>query len=75
MAKQIHFVVLYDEETDTFEMDYETLGIKFHDQTVWDTETELWDTPTPEELSNEVNLSGDILAKAIKNLSVRNNNE
>jgi hypothetical protein len=75
MTKQIHFVVLYDEETDTFEMDYETLGAKFNDETVWDVETEVWCHPDPEELPNEVNLSGDILAKAIKNLSVRNNND
>ena len=43
MAKQHHFVVVYDASTDMFVNDEETLMARFDDGVVWDSDTEEWE--------------------------------
>ena len=43
MSKQYYFVVFYDDETKEWSSDPEREDAVFHDDRVWDTETETWD--------------------------------
>jgi hypothetical protein len=39
-----YYVVYFDEETKEWKHDYETESIKFDDGTIWNTETEEWES-------------------------------
>lgn len=71
MAKQIHFVVAYNTETKQFEMDYDTLDVKFNDGIVFDTDTQEWEeldeTHGVRDISYE---AGDALAEAISKIEI-----
>lgn len=42
MSKQHHFVVVYDDESDSFYIDDDTADMNFSDGVVFDTVTEEW---------------------------------
>lgn len=44
MAKQYHFTVHYDTDTQEFFVEEETMGVQDR-ESVWDTETETWEQP------------------------------
>ena len=41
MSKQVHYVVVYDEEDKSWSIDFD-VSINYDDGNVWDTETEEW---------------------------------
>ena len=41
MSKQYHYVVLFDEESKTWEIDFE-VSINYDEGNVWDTQTQEW---------------------------------
>lgn len=44
MAKQHHFVVVFDEDTNEFSMDWETASTRFADGNVWNKGTDEWES-------------------------------
>ena len=70
MAKQYHFVVVYDTETDEFEADYDTQEAKFDDRPIYDTESGEWED-YGEELDDDnstYNRAADALYFALRSL-------
>jgi hypothetical protein len=73
-GKQIHFVVTYDVDSDTYEMDYDSLMAKFHDQPIYNTKTDEWETLTHDQWEFDwtvYNRSGDALADVVHNLKAK----
>jgi hypothetical protein len=69
--KQYHFVVMYDEHSDTFELDYETQEAKFNNLSVYDSDTGEWEPLEPEHWEDNdtaYNRAGDALASALRRL-------
>lgn len=78
MAKQYHYVVCYDSETDEFILDYDTMAGKFDDEVIYNTETQEWENLQESDWENDnsdYNLAGDLLYKIISNLNVRKYND
>lgn len=44
MAKQHHFVVVFDEDTNEFSMDWETASSRFADGNVWNKDENYWES-------------------------------
>lgn len=44
MAKQHHFVVVFDEDTKEFSMDWDTVSSRFADGNVWNKDTDYWES-------------------------------
>jgi hypothetical protein len=69
--KQYHFVVMYDEASDTFELDYDTQEAKFNNLSIFDSDTGEWEEVTSEHWEDDntiYNRAGDALATALENL-------
>jgi hypothetical protein len=50
---EIHFVVKYDTETETFAVDYETQDAMFHEGAIYDNGLSCWRRPADDELDND----------------------
>jgi hypothetical protein len=71
MARQYHFVVLYDDDLDEFYLDYDTQEAKFDGSPIYNIETEEWERLTEEHFDDDntaYNRAGDALSLAIKDL-------
>lgn len=44
MAKQYHFVVMFDEDTESFTIDWDTADAKFRELLVFNKDTDDWET-------------------------------
>jgi hypothetical protein len=72
--REYHFVVRYDADADTFDMDYDTLMSKFHDSPIYNPETNDWEKLKELHWENEgsnYNNAGDAIWDAVKNLKLR----
>lgn len=73
-SRQIHFVVLYDSESNEFEMDYETQDARFDDGYIYNTHTNEWSKVSEDELgddNSEYCRAADTLYDAIRDLKLR----
>jgi hypothetical protein len=73
MGKQYHFVVVYDTETNEFEVDYDTQEAKFDNEPIWNNQTEEWEG-FGEELDDDnstYNRVADALYFAVRDLKPR----
>jgi hypothetical protein len=71
MKKQYHFVVKFDAETETFEMDYDTQEAVFEDGVIYNPETRAWEHASDNDIDWEgsyYNRAADGIAFAITNL-------
>ena len=71
MAKQFNFVVFYDTETDSFEIDYDSQEVFFHGRPVFDTELDEWvalEDSDWEERDTDYNRAADALWCVVKDL-------
>ena len=71
MSKQYHFVVYYDSESKTWEMDYQTQDAKFDGAPIFDSETGEWEFLADdvwEDDESVYNRAGDLLARAVNKL-------
>jgi hypothetical protein len=78
VAKQYHYVVCYDAETNEFTLDYDTMSAKFDDEVIYNTETEEWEDLQESDWENDnsdYNLAGDLLYKIVSDLGVRKYND
>lgn len=53
MARQIHFVVMYDTDDGEFQIDYETQDVRFHDGYIYDTVADEWSRVSEDELADD----------------------
>jgi hypothetical protein len=70
-ANQYHFVVVYDEKSDTFNLDYDTQEEKFENLSIYNTELDSWqplESRHFEDDNTPYNRAGDSLALALENL-------
>ncbi len=52
MGKQYHFVVVYDEESNSFSMDYDTQEVKFQNAPIYNKGTDEWEELTSDNFQN-----------------------
>ena len=73
MTKQHHFVVVFDEETGEFEVDFDTQEAKFDGKPIYDLDTEEWEgiTEQIEDENSIYNRSADALFLALRGLPLR----
>ena len=73
MGKQHHFVVVFDEETNEFSVDYDTQDIKFDNKPIYDPAEDEWLNVAGEiDDDNSIyNRAADALYEAITNLPLR----
>lgn len=73
MAKQFHFVVMYDEETGKFEMDYDTQDVKFDNCPIYDVDADEWENCLGhlDDDNSTYNRAADTIYLAIKDLPLR----
>jgi hypothetical protein len=70
--KQHHFVVMFDEATGQFDMDYQTQDAVFNGKPIFDTENEDWQ-PVGDDLDDNESfycVAADLIAEAIAQLPV-----
>lgn len=71
---QYHYVVMYDDETGKFEMDYHTQEAKFNNAPLFDTNTDKWlqlEAHHWETDDTIYNRAADTLYLAIDNLTIK----
>jgi len=68
---QYHYVVMYDDESEEFTMDYESQDVRFNGMPLYNTETNEWERLEEshwEDDSTVYNRAGDALWFAVKDL-------
>ena len=71
---QYHFVVMYDDETNEFAVDYDTQEAKFHDCPIYNTKTDEWLELTGEHIDNDdstYNKAADTLYNTVQYLQLK----
>lgn len=71
---QYHFVVMYDDETNEFQMDYDTQEAKFNGAPLFDTTTNQWVTLTEEHFGKDettYNRAADLLYSLVEYLPLK----
>jgi hypothetical protein len=73
MAKQYHFVVVYDEETGEFSLDYDTQDVKFDNRPVYDTDADEWENCAghTDDDNSTYNRAADAIFFAVRDLPLR----
>jgi hypothetical protein len=75
--KQHHFVVCFDEETNSFDVDYQTQDAVFNGQPIFDPASENWE-PLGSYLDDDdsiYNRAADALFEAVTDLALREKGE
>jgi hypothetical protein len=71
MARQYHFVVQYNDETNEYWMDYDSQEAKFDNCPIYNTETDEWERLTEEHFDDDstiYNRAGDALSHAVTHM-------
>lgn len=73
MAKQHHFVVVFDEETGEFTLDFDTQDVKFDNRPIYDVDADEWEQVTNhiDDDNSIYNRSADALYSALSGLPLR----
>ena len=77
MAREYHFVVFYDEQTDSFELDYDTQDSKFQGSPIFDKDTGEWERLEPNHWADDgsvYNKAADLLYRTMQHLSLEEEN-
>lgn len=73
-ARLYHFVVVYDEANDIFDLDYDTQEARFNDGPIYNSETDKWERLTDADLAFENSSylrAADALYRVVTDLELR----
>lgn len=68
MSKQYHYVVVFDEESGRFDLDYDTMSAVFPNGTVYETDSNEWSAVADADLYDDesvYNKAGDAIASVL----------
>lgn len=74
---QYHYVIMYDDETDEFQMDYDTQDVKFNGAPLFDTKTDTWVELEENHWADDsttYNKAADLLYNTLQHLSLEEDN-
>ena len=77
MAKQFHYVVMFDEDTNEFSIEWDTTDVMLEqvEGTVFDKDTTEWTTCTDEGVEQNYRDQSDVLADVLKSYNLLRNEE